>query len=354
MGLKKLSKMRLFQQITGWSVDKIRANKKQVNALLNDESISFTEQELTEEQKAQARTNIGAGTYSKPSNGIPTSDLVDNKKLDLIDAGVVGSVIEIRSGSRLVGYNIIQKFISATTGKIETQEINLSDLYTIKGVSYVIQSLTEQQKAQARTNINAGDAETVQGLDEKVNGSTTTEWVVLEAETTLNKKCLSDLAISSTTSIANYPGGFIVKKFRVENGNTVRITAKKPGITFMEKATDFFAYSSSLEGNSCDRVANGEAKESTSAGEITNFEFLCSSDGYLVVVGDNSTPPKCELLSAQHTPGIEERVTDLEQKVGEDTLDELLSTLGTTLNGTFEKVWDDVNKKYTFTFTPGT
>lgn len=38
-------------------------------------AIHFTEQSLTEEQKTQARTNIGAGTYNKPSNGIPASDL---------------------------------------------------------------------------------------------------------------------------------------------------------------------------------------------------------------------------------------------------------------------------------------
>jgi hypothetical protein len=30
---------------------------------------------LTVAQKTQARTNIGAGTYSKPSTGIPASDL---------------------------------------------------------------------------------------------------------------------------------------------------------------------------------------------------------------------------------------------------------------------------------------
>lgn len=60
MALTKTDKIRLFQQMTGWSVDKMRANKKQIDALLNDESISFIEQELTEEQKAQARENIGA------------------------------------------------------------------------------------------------------------------------------------------------------------------------------------------------------------------------------------------------------------------------------------------------------
>lgn len=42
------------------------------------ESIKYTEQELTAEQQAQARENIGAGTYSKPSDGIPANDLADD------------------------------------------------------------------------------------------------------------------------------------------------------------------------------------------------------------------------------------------------------------------------------------
>lgn len=39
------------------------------------DAVKYTEQSLTPEQKAQARTNISAGTYSKPSGGIPASDL---------------------------------------------------------------------------------------------------------------------------------------------------------------------------------------------------------------------------------------------------------------------------------------
>lgn len=37
--------------------------------------VKYTAQTLTDAQKAQARTNIGAGTYSKPSSGIPAADL---------------------------------------------------------------------------------------------------------------------------------------------------------------------------------------------------------------------------------------------------------------------------------------
>lgn len=37
--------------------------------------VQYTAQMLTDAQQTQARTNIGAGTYSKPSGGIPSSDM---------------------------------------------------------------------------------------------------------------------------------------------------------------------------------------------------------------------------------------------------------------------------------------
>lgn len=42
---------------------------------LPTEVVTYVVMTLTEAQKTQARTNIGAGTYSKPSNGIPKTDL---------------------------------------------------------------------------------------------------------------------------------------------------------------------------------------------------------------------------------------------------------------------------------------
>lgn len=63
MSLDKSGKIKLFQQATGWSTDKMRANAKVVNAICGEEAanaITYDEQDLTEEQKAQARANIGA------------------------------------------------------------------------------------------------------------------------------------------------------------------------------------------------------------------------------------------------------------------------------------------------------
>lgn len=47
------------------------------------DAVLYTEQSLTIEQKAQARTNIGAGTYSKASSGIPSTDLAQSVQTSL-------------------------------------------------------------------------------------------------------------------------------------------------------------------------------------------------------------------------------------------------------------------------------
>ena len=41
------------------------------------DAVLYTPQELTPEQQGQARQNIGAGTYTKPGTGIPSSDLAE-------------------------------------------------------------------------------------------------------------------------------------------------------------------------------------------------------------------------------------------------------------------------------------
>lgn len=46
-------------------------------------AVLFTPQELEAEQQAQARENIGAGTYSKPGNGIPDTDLTQGVRNSL-------------------------------------------------------------------------------------------------------------------------------------------------------------------------------------------------------------------------------------------------------------------------------
>ena len=56
----------------------------------SEDAVTYTPQTLTEEQKSQARTNIGAekaGTaYTKPASGIPKSDLADDVQTSLAKA----------------------------------------------------------------------------------------------------------------------------------------------------------------------------------------------------------------------------------------------------------------------------
>lgn len=53
--------------------------------------VKYTAQSLTDAQKTQARTNIGAGTYSMPSGGIPKTDLAQavSTSLNRADAAII-------------------------------------------------------------------------------------------------------------------------------------------------------------------------------------------------------------------------------------------------------------------------
>ena len=91
------------------------ADDVQTSLAKADTAISYDSQTLTEEQKSQARTNIGAekaGTgYSKPTSGIPKTDLADD--------------------------------VQTSLDKADT------------AISYNSQTLTEEQQKRARENIGA-------------------------------------------------------------------------------------------------------------------------------------------------------------------------------------------------------
>lgn len=57
-------------------------------------AIKYTEQSLTSEQQTQARTNIGSGTYSKPSGGIPMGDLASGVQTSLGKADTAVQAVE--------------------------------------------------------------------------------------------------------------------------------------------------------------------------------------------------------------------------------------------------------------------
>lgn len=52
----------------------------------SEHAVEYVPQELTPEQQAQARENIGAGTYSKPADGIPETDMAQGVRDKLAEA----------------------------------------------------------------------------------------------------------------------------------------------------------------------------------------------------------------------------------------------------------------------------
>lgn len=102
----------------------------------------------------------------EPGKGLSTNDFTDNdkKKLNLVDNSVVVSISEQYSGGELSDYIITVKRFSTITGQTLTNNFYLSDLFTMHGVQYVLQPLTPEQQAQARSNIGAADYSSVPDL----------------------------------------------------------------------------------------------------------------------------------------------------------------------------------------------
>ena len=65
----------------------------------DSDAVMYVEQSLTDEQKGQARSNIGAGTYSKPLGGIPASDLAGDAVSNNVFYAVFGTTVlsEVRA-----------------------------------------------------------------------------------------------------------------------------------------------------------------------------------------------------------------------------------------------------------------
>lgn len=104
--------------------------------------VSYNKQEATEEQKEQARNNIGA--YSKPSDGIPKTDLASDVQtsLDKADTALQSIPSEYVTETKLTekGY--------ATTEQVNGKQDKITDLDTIrsgaaKGAT-ALQSYTEK------------------------------------------------------------------------------------------------------------------------------------------------------------------------------------------------------------------
>lgn len=83
-----------------------------INTGSDPEAVKFTQRTLTEEQQAQARTNIGA--YNKPSSGIPKSDLAQDVQSSLDRADSALTEVPIASEGILGLVKPVTKDISMT------------------------------------------------------------------------------------------------------------------------------------------------------------------------------------------------------------------------------------------------
>jgi len=72
------------------------------------DAVLYTTQNLSDSQKSVARTNIGAGTYSKPSDGIPASDLADGviPTVEALTASEIQTIWDGVFGTQLISFTI--------------------------------------------------------------------------------------------------------------------------------------------------------------------------------------------------------------------------------------------------------
>ncbi len=144
-------------------------------------AVKYIVQALTNEQKEQARVNIGAGTYSKPDTGIPSTDMDVDVQTSLGKAdsayqkpgtgipandlarGVIPTVPDIStdiladaaSNTKTTSPKAVKTYVDAHGGN--------------SAVKYTPQTLTNNQKRQARRNIDGVSTTELSQLEHKVD-----------------------------------------------------------------------------------------------------------------------------------------------------------------------------------------
>lgn len=142
----------------------------------NDEVVKVIAQELTADQKSQARSNIGAGAITEITmNGASkgTSGVIDLGTVLTSHQNISGKADKSATVSNVAwSSNKLTKTINGTTSDVVTaatlkSAMSLDNVGNFKAVSTVAsQGLTDTEKSNARTNIGAG---TVTGI--KMNGA---------------------------------------------------------------------------------------------------------------------------------------------------------------------------------------
>ena len=184
---KKAQEQADWAQDDPYKVDYIK-NKPEIPTNV----VKYTQQILHPMAQAQARSNIGAGTYSKPGTGIPYNDLdeetrqaieaADTTRVFYYDASTFEEVNDAISDGFVVivdmeGVQLMHSGYDETKGIAFTGHsaddpdvllcayVNNSDEWSseerprdAEAVKYTSQTLTSEQKEQARTNIAAAAA----------------------------------------------------------------------------------------------------------------------------------------------------------------------------------------------------
>ena len=145
-------------------------------------------QGLSDTEKANARTNIGGGTYSKPSGGIPKTDLASAVQTSL---GKADSALQSETDPTVPAWAK-----AASKPSYTASEVGLGNVGNFKAVSTVAsQGLSDTEKSNARANIGAG---TGNGTYSKPSGGIPKTDLASAVQTSLGK---ADSALQSHQTI---------------------------------------------------------------------------------------------------------------------------------------------------------
>ena len=220
MALDKSGKMKLFQDITGWSRDRMRLNEKAINAICGD------------------------GT----------------------------------------------------------------------AITYDEQNLTEEQKAQARENINAASNNDVEQIIKELNGFDTSSWV--EATPIYEEDNLCIAVEDDTNRIgAARANGYNIAKYEIPENTKVRFSAAKPVPPSGNNRT-IYAIRISVNDMYGSGVPIGPTDNKE--GYLIEREVNVTTASYITISGNSTIPPKLEIFTQIHTKGIKERIEDLEEAINQN------------------------------------
>lgn len=113
-------------------------------------AVKYTEQTLTDEQKSQARANIGAGTSDFSGS---YNDLADKPTIDATLSTTSTNAVQ----NKAVTVELNKKYDATNEPPYPVTSVDgATGAVVLNDVKYTEQTLTEAQKTQARANIGAG------------------------------------------------------------------------------------------------------------------------------------------------------------------------------------------------------